>query len=411
MNTLEGIKTKNPFCSQIKADSNGKLPTRLQILKVGNWRTPYHGDFMITSEDLEDYVRNFEAGIGLADGGSAGAPIDFSHENEKLAAAWIKSLDTDGITLFANVKWSKAGADAIANDEYKFFSPEFCPKGRGGWLDPEDYEHVVDNVLTGGGLTNIPLFKSLGAIKASANGKHEARMNIVYINANEIKGDQNMTLEEVRKKEAADLTEAEKQLLVDNQAELDEAEQVKFGFKSEITTAIETAIENKTEEAVVEPTATEVADVETAAIAASIKAGSMVAVSKEAFETMQSQLQANAKQLDDMRRKEVEAEVLTHVARGAIKADAAKKWTDKIMADASIKEMLTDLSGNTILAGELGSSAKSGDATSAKDEMMTAINDAIKASNGALSYSDAALKVSKENSELANRYAAELSQR
>jgi hypothetical protein len=394
MNTLEGAKNKNPFGHAIKADATGGLPSKIELLKAGVWRTPYHGDFMITNDDLNEYVTNFEAGIGLADGGSAGAPIDFGHDSDELAAGWIKKLSVVGDTLWGEVTWSKAGSDAILNDEYKFFSPEFSPKGRGGWLDPEDCECLVDNVLTGGGLTNIPLFKTLGAIKASANGQTEYRMNTTYINASEIR-EKPMDLKDLLTKKVDELDDAQKAFIVEHKAELTDEQQVSFGLKSEIETAVDETLKNKTTE---ENTVAEtVVDAETAAITASIKSGQSVVIKADVFNAMQDTLKANDAQLTELRKEKISASVDEHVARGAIKADAKDKWVTRIMADATLTDDLKDLPSNTILANEIGTSTKSGDATNATATLDDKVKAKITASNGAMSYSDALIAVAKED--------------
>lgn len=405
MNTLEVSNTKSqPLTSKaIKADANGELPTRIEVLKAGVWRTPYHGDFMISSEDLDEYVENFNAGVGLADNGKAGAPIDFSHENHKEAAAWIKSLDHDGSTLFATVEWTDKGKEAVQGGMYKFFSPEFFPKGRGGWCDPEDYEHFVENVLVGGGLTNIPLFKTLGAIKASAGGASESRVNVTYINASEQK-ESNMQLEEVRAKGVDELTEDEKNFLNENKTNLTAEERTKFGLE-EATPASE---ENK-DEPVPENTETPAP----AAVAASavkgdegnvVVAAADIKAMQDNIATLQASVQASTK-------KELEAEVDTHIARGAIKADQKDNWVGLIMADEKNKQLLVGLPDNQLLADAQGEDAKAADATSAVEQVKQKAAEMIQAAKEAgetLDVGTAMSRVMAQNKQLGEQYNREV---
>ncbi len=362
MSTLEVQKTKSPFGAEIKADATGALPTEIEILKAGVWRTLWHGDFMVAPEDLFEYVDNFNAAVGLADNGSKGAPIDFGHESDKLAAGWIKALRTDGQTLYGTVKWSKAGTEALLGDEFAFFSPEFYPKGRGGWPDPENYEYEVDNVLTGGGLTNIPLFKALGAVKASAGGKHGVEVNVEYINASEFKENQMTVQEQIaeyRKTEVAKLSEEQKAFVTAHATELTDDDKTHFGLESGITAAAQAALDAKNKN-----TGDDM-DPEIRQIAADIKAGKSVVISASVYQKMQDEGKASQTQIDELRRDKISAHVDSALARGAIKADRKDKWVDRIMADATFQEELDSLPDNGIMAAAQGSSTKAGDATGA----------------------------------------------
>jgi hypothetical protein len=402
MNTLEGKNTKTKFGQAIKADASGELPSRIELLQVGVWRTAWHGDFMITPDDLAEYVENFNDGVGLADNGSAGAPIDFGHNSGELAAGWIKSLSTDGNTLFGDVQWSQAGKDAILNDEYKFFSPEFYPKGRGGWMDPEDYEALVDNVLVGGGLTNIPLFKTLGALKASAaDGKQERRVSTEYINASELK-EKNMTVAEqiadYRKIEIDKLTEEQKTFVTAHAAELTDEDKTYFGLEASVAASTTT---NKPKEA-------EVADPELAKIAASLKSGEAVVIKASELKELKDNREASQKQIDELRQDKISAHVDTAIARGAIKADRKDKWVERIMADQTMQEELDLLPDNQIMADAQGSSVQAGQATKAAEvELHEKTVAAVKASaeNGgqALSYSQARKEVLSSDQALAQK--------
>lgn len=392
------VNTKNkpqPSIGLIQADSTGKLPTRIEILKAGVWRTPYHGDFMIASEDLDELIENFKAGVGLADGGKAGAPIDFSHENHREAAAWIKQLSRDGDTLFGDVEWTEAGKTAVLGGMFKFFSPELYPKGRGGWQDPEDYERFVDNVLTGGGLTNIPLFKALGAIKASAGGASESRINIEFINASEVK-ELPMTLEEIRAKDADKLTEEEKTFVAEHKTELTAEEQTKFGLE---VTPPKADDENKNNEGKEDVPAPEIKD--EAAVTAAIKSGTMVAVSKAEFEG----LQASAKKFEQKEASEI---VETHIGRGALKADAKQNWVNRLVSASAaerqqLEKDLADLPSNPVMASEQGSDKGSGAAKNATDELKEKVTAAVQASDGKKNYAEVQKEILASDTALAER--------
>jgi len=216
----------------IQADDTGKLPTEIEVLRTGMWETPWHGDFMITPQDLSDYVQNFNNDV-RPNSSTVGLPIDQDHD-AGAAAGWMKKLYTQsneegGLSLWASVEWTPLGQELLSGKIYSMFSPEFCPEG---YYDPEGEDDPCDNVLIGGGLTNRPLFKDLQPIVASEAGKSAGKddFNKIFLSAS-AKGDQMPTLEEVRVKEVADLSEDERKILEDNKDQLSADEQVKFGFK------------------------------------------------------------------------------------------------------------------------------------------------------------------------------------
>lgn len=402
MNTLEVKKTKidrmaRTFTS-IKASNDGELPKTIEVLKVGVWRTPYHGDFMITTDDLNQFVDNFKNGVGLVEAG-IGAPIDFGHESGEKAAGWMTNLYVFNDTLIADVEWSDAGKEALLGGMYKCFSPEFYPKGRGGWQDPEDYDHYEDNVLVGGGLTNIPLFKGLAPVKASAASEdvlsNEAS-NVIYIKASEVKETKKMpTLEDVRVKDATALTDEEKDLLAQNKDQLTAEEKIKYGF--------ENAPQANADNGEAEEEAEKVEDNEAAAIAASVKSGESVVIKASEWNHMQ-------KVIASYEQKEAEAFVDTHVARGAIVADQKAKWVDRIMKDESLKEDLAALPNNTILADEKGSDVKANSASAVEiiKEKAAAIIASAKADGKEIDFGTATSQVLKDNADLAEQYNKEV---
>lgn len=167
--------------SVILADSTGNVPSKFELLKVGMWRTPYHGDIMIMPSDGETYIENFKAGYGVSGNNMGKLPINYAHESWNKAAGWFVP-EFDGETLWATqVEWTPAAKKSLQDGEWKCISAEFCPAGRGGWLNPLDDEQYIENVLTGAALTNIPLFSQLEPVMASATfGKDEQKSSVFY---------------------------------------------------------------------------------------------------------------------------------------------------------------------------------------------------------------------------------------
>lgn len=179
----------------IKADENGNLPTRIQILPVGIWDSPTHGMFSLTPSDLQEFIDNFDSGKYRA---GDSLPIDLGHGNTATgdeAAAWITKLElvltpqslaeakllaptdddddpydlddqyTRDSGVWASVEWTPLGAEKVKNKQYKYFSPEFCPV----YMDGNNGD-MAANVLIGGGLVNRPFFRNMTPVVAHESG-------------------------------------------------------------------------------------------------------------------------------------------------------------------------------------------------------------------------------------------------
>ena len=404
MNTLEVNKTKIDRVARtvhpIMADESGNAPKSIELLKVGMWRTPNHGDFMITPEDLQEYVANFQNNIGLPGNGAYGAPVDYKHESWDKASGWIKKIYVNGDTLMGEVEWTPAGAKMIIDGEFRFFSPEFYPKGRGGWCNPEDYEMFVDNVLVGGGLTNIPLFKGLAPVKASAsegNSNVGEDKNVIYIKASEVKENQ-MNLAEILAKDPSTLTDDEKNFLAENKEQLTAEDKVKFGFETAPVANADDDADDKPAPAVApaEPVAASTDTGIDPSVAASIKSGESVVVKASDLAEMKRQTEAYA-------REKAEGVVKAHIARGAVKADQLANLTNRLLADATFKDVLETLPSNEVLASEQGTDVNSGSAVSASEQITKLATEKVTASNGTMTITQAISQVRKEHTDLARQ--------
>jgi hypothetical protein len=224
----------------ITADDSGTLPSEIELLQTGMWDAPYHGMFMVTSDDLREYVQNFADDVRPSSS-TAGLPIDAEHDTDGGAYGWIKSLsvkpnDQGGESLWGHVEWTDLGKQALTGGVYKFFSPEFCPDG---YMDPEGFSDDCDNVLLGGGLTNRPLFKNLTPVMASDGTQGATDDKKIFIS---IKERSMPTLDEIRVKEASDLTAEDKQVLTDHKSELSADELTKFDLKADETAEDKTEV-------------------------------------------------------------------------------------------------------------------------------------------------------------------------
>jgi phage I-like protein len=140
--------------------SEGKTEVWIEILKaVSNEKHPIYGDITITPQEIKNYKKNFEDNIRGKE-----LPVDYFHENLKLAGGWIKELklSEEGNLLLGLIDFTKKAREMIKEKEIKFFSPEFREK----YISKTG--KVIKNVLLGGGLTNRP-FLDLSPIKLSEN--------------------------------------------------------------------------------------------------------------------------------------------------------------------------------------------------------------------------------------------------
>ncbi len=408
MNSLKvkGI-TRFYTAQPVAASEDGSLPTTIEVLKVGMWDTPYHGMFMVTPDDLQQYVANFNADIRPSSS-TQGLPIDLEHESDGGAFGWMTNLrvSPDGMTLLADVSWTTEGARLITDGTYKFFSPEFCPDF---YEDPETFGAYYENVLIGGGLTNRPLFKDLKPVMASDKSDKttsgltgDKLSNTIFIKI----GEKSVNLEEIRTKAAADLSAEEARFVADNKDQLSDDERAKFGLaKAEEVPAEPVAPVAPVEEPVEEPVAP---------VAAGDKTGT-VSITASELETLKASAERGNKAFIELETKKASDKVEAHVARGAIKSEQKDAAVELLMAsDKSVREnfesFLTGLPENKLVtAGETGS-GKETTVGSAYAELSKKANDLIaeeKAAGRTMDFGKAVATVSSSNPDLAKAYEAE----
>lgn len=354
------LANRNGRPSRIQADTSGNLPTSFELLKVGMWRTPNHGDIMIMPDDLQEYVDNWKEGYGVSGNNTLKLPINFNHDEGGKAAGWF-NLAIEGDTLMAvDVEWTVSGAEGLKNGEWKCISAEFWPAGRGGWPDPLDYDNYVDNVIDGAALTNIPLFSQLKPVMASAtSGKGDDNNQVFFITAskNKEKSKMAVSIEEVRGKKVSELNEEQKAFAAEHKADFTADEQKALGLEVAAPAPDAPAADDpkpdeqkpNTEENPVNTPASEVP----AQVAASLKSGESVVVKAS---TLKSLEETDKAYRNDKAREIVKA----HVARGALKADQIDVWSGKLVASVGserveLEKMLKDLPDNQVAAAKIGS--------------------------------------------------------
>lgn len=112
----------------------------------------FFGKITITADDIGRYKSNFDQGIGTK---ANELPIDYWHTPYKEAAGWLKKLEVKADnSLWGFIEFTPKAVKMVQDKEVRFFSPQFS----------EDFQDsngkVTKNVLTGGGLTNLPFLNN-----------------------------------------------------------------------------------------------------------------------------------------------------------------------------------------------------------------------------------------------------------
>lgn len=151
-----------------------RVPTKVQLLKTGTYYSDKYGKFDITPTMLASMKKNFDEkvrGIDLA--------IDYSHENQDVAAGWIKELELadGGKELWATVDWTAPAQEKLAHKQFRYLSAEFINNYK-------DNETLKDfgPTLFGAGLTNRPVIKNMAPVvelheTANTTNKEDELMN------------------------------------------------------------------------------------------------------------------------------------------------------------------------------------------------------------------------------------------
>lgn len=316
---------------KISADAEGNAPKTIELLRTGKWNTPWHGDFEITPEDIQQYVLNAANGVGLV-AADPKVPVNYGHASYDKAAGWMPRVyaSDDGQALLGDVNWTPAAEQAIKDGEWKYISPEFNPTSW-PWEDPEEEFHFVKNVITGAALTNIPLFKKLKPITASRIPNKQASATG---DGDKHKGE-TMTLEEILAKQVAELTDEDKAFLAEHKGELNAEQLTTYGLEEDDEAA---------------KAAKEAADKEAADKAAAEKADADAKAAKEAEEASKIEASAALKgitpeqfaqlQADAKAGREAQQLLAENEARNFIKASIETGRVKSDQQEAAVKLLL-----------------------------------------------------------------------
>ncbi|KAB2587290.1 hypothetical protein BS297_01015 [Rhodococcus erythropolis] len=398
---------------KIKADSTGQAPKTIELLRAGEWHTPWHGDFEITKQDLQQFAANVQAGVGLV-ADDPKVPLNYGHASYDKAAGWISHVyvSDDGEALLGDPEWTPAAVEAIKGGEWKYISPEFNPRDW-PWEDPEEEYHFVNNVLTGAALTNIPLFKKLKPITASRIKPEKAIRASAAGDGDKHNQGEPMDLKEIRAKQVADLTEEEKTFLSENKADLTAEELKTFGLEEADDEAAnaDAAKEADDKEAAEQAEADAKAAAEQAEkdkIEASRNGG--VSITADRLAKLEADAQAGREARQQLDQRDAEEIVDRSIKAGQIKSGDKTRWTNQLLASRgddrkNLEELLAGLPKNEIDGKEIGDQGAAVTA-SASAELHAQATAAIKASadkGSVLPYSQARKEILAADAELKQR--------
>jgi len=348
-------------------EGNDADATWVHALPLGDYKHPTYGTLSFTADRIKAFADNVKSKIRGVD-----PSINYEHNNESVAAGWVKNAEprADGLWLF--VEWVKDAAQAIKDKKWRYFSSEFEDE----WTDSQGNKHK--DVILGGALTNRPFMKNLVPINLS-----EETYNLAF-----------------------DLVSAATGKDVDSlkggNVELDEAA---------ITKIVDQLATKLSEQKVTDPATKSLADLpELKALA---EENPMVATLIKFVETQNLELSTNAKALKEA---EIKSKLADFDRTKIVLTPVARKLAGDIMMelDERLQEpfwkLLTEMKRGSSFLVELGERAGAtvnyGSHRSAKQE----IDDATKKlmSEDKLSEADAFERVAANNPALYTRYRNEL---
>jgi phage I-like protein len=139
---------------------DGSNMSWIQAVPLGTYDHPVYGEMTFSPEKLNDMLANIKNNVRGTE-----LDIDYDHKDfgDGKAAGWVKDAELRGSDgLWILVEWTPPARQALANREYKYFSPEFSDE----WTHPKTGQ-TFKNVLFGGALTNRPHLKDIQPINLS----------------------------------------------------------------------------------------------------------------------------------------------------------------------------------------------------------------------------------------------------
>lgn len=138
------------------SEENGVESSWVHALPLGDYKHPLYGTISINAERAKRFAENVVGKVRGID-----PSINYVHDNNNVAAGWVKNAESraDGLWLF--VEWVKDAAAAIKDKKWRYFSSEFADE----WEDSKGVK--FKDVILGGALTNRPFMKNLVPVNLS----------------------------------------------------------------------------------------------------------------------------------------------------------------------------------------------------------------------------------------------------
>ncbi|MGJ5804347.1 phage protease [Streptomyces europaeiscabiei] len=390
MNAIKPIQ----LVYKLQADAKGALPDKIELCRVGAWRTPWHGDFELTAADLQEAVGHFNAGVYRVQGTE---PLPGTLDHMGGAATFrITNIYLDGEVLMGDITWTELGKEKVLRDEYRYISMEYNHRGC-PLENPEKAGEFWVNVLTGATLTNDPLFKKLKPVMASARA-----------GSDKLKGD-SMKLEDLRAKDPANLSDEEKTFLTEHKAELTDDERSTFGLTDPAPSGDpkpdpEPGTDPKpAPEGDPKPDPTPAPEPAPTNVSASAQP---VTISRGELEKLQANAKAGMEAKLELDRERLSQKVMAHVKTGRIKSEQQTEVVDILMASAPamrtrLESLFASLPENRLVTqGAQGSGADEPTGTSKADQLNASVTELAAKEN--IPYSTALARVIEKNPHLAD---------
>ena len=139
-------------------EEDEKPSSWIQAVPIGTYQHPVYGEIDFTQEKIRSMASNVQQQVR-----DTQLDVDYDHKAKTgKAAGWITNASAESDGLYVQVEWTKSAEQAIKNNEYKYFSPEYQDK----WKHPKTGQ-VHRDVLFGGALTNRPFLKDLLPVNLS----------------------------------------------------------------------------------------------------------------------------------------------------------------------------------------------------------------------------------------------------
>lgn len=136
----------------------GETPSSwIHAMTRNKYQHPMYGEINFTDERLKRFAESVTKKVRGID-----PDIDYDHKKRTdEAAGWVKNAEVrdDGLYLF--VEWTADAVQKIKSKAYRYFSPEFLDE----WEHPQG--GTIQDVLSGGALTNRPFLKDLAPVNLS----------------------------------------------------------------------------------------------------------------------------------------------------------------------------------------------------------------------------------------------------